>query len=644
MEVVIMLKKFVSRFLITLLLASFIPMFSSVANADTNIPQAGANPIVFNQTATTDNLIYLMAAGSEHNSSLTIDNYGAPKHAWVNNFFGRTTDYMQWTVNLPAAAVYHVDMLLSNNTNTPLRLSVVSTGATLNFTTNNFGWDKLDAGTISLPAGTSTIKLIGTAGSAHGMTIKSLELMRNSDLAAYQSRIASFKKDTTWLSNAGYGVMFQYGGWGYPQSGSPQTLDNQAANFNVTNFVNMVKNTGATYVIWSATWWTYAMDAPISQVDSIVGNGNRTSSRDLIGDVAAALHAQGIKFMLYYHTGQDSHLGYNSTDFWQHQNWPSAFTTTGIGDRSTFFTNWTNIITAMGNRYGTNLDGWFFDDGGMMYYPAPFEQLGQAARAGNPNRLISYNPWVASRITDFQDVYFAEESHGETQQGSAPVGGNGVFTSGPQKGLLQQAMFRMEQDWGVHAANTSINTGISSSQSIGWMNSAKSRRVPLSFNMMMWENGTVSASSLQVLTDVKNSQGTGTVYNKIKNHTTGKVLNGNCGADGCAVTQWSDVTSTNLQWQVIDLGNGYVKIKNRTDGKVLNGGGGTDGSPVSEWSDVTSNNLQWQVINLGNGYVKIKNRTDGKVLNGGGLTNDGAALTEWSDVTSTNLEWQIIPN
>jgi len=99
----------------------------------------------------------------------------------------------------------------------------------------------------------------------------------------------------------------------------------------------------------------------------------------------------------------------------------------------------------MGNRYGTNLDGWFFDDG-TMYYPAPFEQLGQAARAGNPNRLVSYNAWIASGFTDFQDVYFAEGDHGEVHTGSAPVGGNGVFTSGSQKGLLQQAMFMMEQD------------------------------------------------------------------------------------------------------------------------------------------------------------------------------------------------------
>ncbi|MBN2659297.1 MAG: RICIN domain-containing protein [Spirochaetales bacterium] len=98
---------------------------------------------------------------------------------------------------------------------------------------------------------------------------------------------------------------------------------------------------------------------------------------------------------------------------------------------------------------------------------------------------------------------------------------------------------------------------------------------------------------------------------------------------------------TNLQWQIIDLGNGFVKIKNRTDGLVLNGGGGYSGYPVTEWSDVSSTNLQWQIIDQGNGYVKIRNRTDGLFIRGGGI-NNGYPVKEQTDGTSTYLEWQLI--
>jgi hypothetical protein len=214
--------------------------------------------------------------------------------------------------------------------------------------------------------------------------------------------------------------------------------------------------------------------------------------------------------MLYYHTGQDGQWGYDSTPWWQDQDFPaSQFTPTGTGDRSVFLTNWENVVTEMGNRYGTLLDGWFFDDG-MIYYPAPYEALGAAAKSGNPNRLISFNPWVASRETDFQDVWFGEGSKGQAQYGSAASGSNGVFTSGPLQGLLQHGMFPMEQDWGVYAANQPITTQITGGQAITWTQSAMSRNVPVTFNLMMWQGGICSGSSLSILSQLRNA-----VYNNL---------------------------------------------------------------------------------------------------------------------------------
>jgi hypothetical protein len=68
--------------------------------------------------------------------------------------------------------------------------------------------------------------------------------------------------------------------------------------------------------------------------------------------------------------------------------------------------------------------------------------------------------------------------------GSAPVGGNGIFTAGPEVGLLQHSMFIMDGDWGVHTqGGNKINTGIESNESIGWVASASSRGVPLSFDL-----------------------------------------------------------------------------------------------------------------------------------------------------------------
>jgi hypothetical protein len=442
--------------------------WAAPCQADTVVPQAGPNPIVLDQTAVTDNLTVLMAAASEHNSGLKQLYSGAgvyPKHFWFTNWNDK--DYLKWTISAPAEADYHVYVKLSSGAAVPLRLSVEGRSTSLAFTTRTIGWDRLDAGVIRIPAGTSKLALLRNNTDSNNVSILSMELIRERDRAAYEKRVTAFRSDTSWLSHAKYGVMFQAGPWGYPQTGTEhKSLEQYANDFDVPRFVATVKSTGAQYVIWSMTWWTYQVCAPIQSVDQIVGNRSRTSSRDLIGEIATALKRENIRFMLYYHCGHDGHLGYNSTDWWQKQQFPAAeFTNRAVGDRSVFFNNWIKVVTEVGKRYGDKLDGWFFDDG-LIYYPAPFERLGKAAKAGNPARLIAYNPWVAVRQTDFQDVWMGENYHGEPMFGSAGKGG--VFTDGPQKGLLQQCMFTVEQDWGVHAANQPINTKVTAAQAIEW--------------------------------------------------------------------------------------------------------------------------------------------------------------------------------
>ncbi|MGJ8634505.1 MAG: LamG-like jellyroll fold domain-containing protein [Luteolibacter sp.] len=504
----------------------------AVSNATAQVAQSGDNPIVFDQTATTDNVVVLMAGGSEHNDGLTIRSAGTLKHLWIQDF-DDTSDYMQWTIYLDTAADYHVDALLSANSGETFNVSVVETGETLDFSKGSDGWTKQDAGIISLPAGTSTLKLVRTSASAN-VLMKSLELIRESDRAAYEQRIADFKVDNTWFSQAGYGLMFQYGAWGYPESGGRKSLEDQANDFNVPAFVEMVKGTGASYVIWSSTWREYKINAPIASVDGYFGDSSHTSSRDLIGEVMDALDAEGIDFMLYYHRGE----AFEAPWFLDESFPRTEFTQRGTGDRSIFFDSWTTIIAEIGNRYGEKLDGWFID-GGMVYYPSPFERFGAAARAGNPNRLVSYNPWVAVRMTDFQDVMFGENHRGSTLLGSAPAGGDGILTDGPSAGLLQHGMFTMENSWGVYLQDQAINTSLSAANALSYVENAKALNAPLSFNMMMWEDGTVSQDSLDVLEAVRDANMPDLLVRTVTSSTAPTVS-----ANDLAQTQYSSSSST----------------------------------------------------------------------------------------------------
>lgn len=473
------------------------------AFAATVVPQAGANPVVINQTATTDNITVLMATAAERLSDMAVVGGDSRKNFYVDNFL-TSSDYLAWRVSAANATSYQVSVLVDTSGGEQFTLAVAGTSSSITFTPPA-GWNRVVAGTLALPAGTSTIRLTRNTLS-HDVFVKSIELLATAGVSAYQQRVTAARADTTWLSQAMYGLMFQYGSWGFPHNVGPaKSLNQQAADFNVNAFVKMVQETGASYVIWSISWWGYHLDAALSSPNSIVtaaggpSNPGLTSSRDLIGEIAAACKAVGIRFMLYYHTGDED------SAWWPYQKWPSTFSPSGVGDRSTFFANWTRVVTEIGNRYGTNLDGFFFDDGMVLYYPAAYEALHTAVRAGNPNRLISYNNYIYPRATDFQDVWFGEGSTGGTQTGSAGVGGNGIFTSGPYQGLLQHAMFTMDGDWGVHTQNPTISTssGMTSNAAIGWVTSAAQRRVPLSFDLMMYEDGTVNANDLRILVDVR---------------------------------------------------------------------------------------------------------------------------------------------
>ncbi len=465
------------------------------------IPQAAPNPVVIAQTNAADNLVMLTAGGAERPDTMTVVSSPQPKYGYVTGFTA-ATDYLLWNVNVASTANYNVTIEMNSGATSQTYQLQVDTGTPKTFTIPASGWARVSAAVITIPSGTHSIKMqrVTLSGISE---VKGIELLRTDLQAGYDARVAAYDAAATASSAAfaaeTYGVMFQYGAWGYPVSGTtPKTLDQQAADFNVPAFVSMIQSTGASYIMWSATWWTYEIDAPIAAVDSVIGNGNRTASRDLIGDVALALSNVGIDFYLYYHTGQDSHLGYGSTDWWQAQAWPSSFSSNGVDPRTTFFTNWKAVIREMGLRYGTLLKGWFFDDG-RMYYPSKFEDLASAARAGNPSRLISYNQASAAVLTDFQDVSF-----GETCRSSdAATGGTGRYLAGPEAGLAGHCMYKMNGQWGISAANetTTLNYTASSAYSLVQTNLA--RKVPTSFDIVMWEDGTVDAATLATLQGLK---------------------------------------------------------------------------------------------------------------------------------------------
>jgi Alpha-L-fucosidase len=434
----------------------------------------------------------------------------APKGFWIQSWNDPQQTFA-WTVQLPQTGEYSVSVLVSGAPGGQIEIASRLGAITLTIPDGNDhwgnNWNKIPVpGWLTLPQGTSTVTVrspnpAGIATNRNnykGMALMSLELIARSRKASIERRIRDSRSSAKWLADAQYGLMFQWGEWGYPEHGEAKPWPKMIDDFNVVKFAEMVQSTGAGYVIWSATWRTYYFPAPIQAIERIMPG--RTSKRDLIGELAEALNRRGIKLMLYYHCGygdrewQTHNFGTNDAD--------------QIGTDALFRKNWISIMTEVGERYGSRLAGLFIDEG---WYPSPFEEQDRALKAGYPGRIVSFNDWVRPRLTDFQDVEFGEAFNGlnngagQLFPDGPPVGGDGVYVEGPHKGLQAHGMFILDgagygPEWGIWRPDTSIaKPKFTSEQIVNMAKYAKAHRVALSFNLLMYEDGTVSPASLDAV-------------------------------------------------------------------------------------------------------------------------------------------------
>ncbi|MFF0311177.1 glycoside hydrolase N-terminal domain-containing protein [Streptosporangium sp. NPDC004379] len=132
-------------------------------------------------------------------------------------------------------------------------------------------------------------------------------------------------------------------------------------------------------------------------------------------------------------------------------------------------------------------------------------------------------------------------------------------------------------------------------------------------------------------------------YVRIANVTTGLVLDGGGSvASGANLKQWNWDGSTNLQWQLVDLGGGWFRIVNRTNGLVADSWGSTANGAVCRqgtWNG--GDNQQWKLTNVGNGRYQIVNRGTGTALDGMGNTTAGSTVGMWTPNNSTNNQWTV---
>ncbi|MGQ1784471.1 alpha-L-fucosidase [Saccharicrinis sp. GN24d3] len=402
---------------------------------------------------------------------------------------------LEWKVNLPKAGNYEATTLVLGK---EASIELSCNRQKLEVVNKESEWTRLNLGKVKLKKGENSIRMF--VKTDNKFNLSSIELTQSGVQQNMNEEALANRQYNDWFRDAGYGLMFQWTNRATPQKGDTiKNWEDKVNDFDVERFANMVEQTGAAYVLWSITWGQQYISAPIKSLDKIIEG--RTTKRDLLGEMAILLHKKGIKLIFYYHYGYDC---YHSKD--------SAWLQAAGGykaDKTELFQNISTILAEIGDRYKDKLNGWWFD-GGQRYYDchfdgstggilsAPFRTISQAARSGNGERIIAYNSWILPRLTEYQD-YFGGEGLKQFKDLD-----DGVFRNGKHKGLMAHSCFILEERWGHIDWNKEITSPkYSVDQLVGFIQNAQKNRYPLSINLEMYEDGTVSQKSVDLLEQVR---------------------------------------------------------------------------------------------------------------------------------------------
>ncbi len=360
-------------------------------------------------------------------------------------------------------------------------------------------------GLLHIPEGLSVIILRAANKPKNAkavMYFHSLEVIPESAKASMKEmkiRASELKSDTDWFVNAKYGVMFHYSPTVYPRKGPRKPFDQAVRDFNVSKFVEMVKETGAGYVFFFVSHGIFWVPAPIKTVEEILPG--RTCDRDLIGDLASALESQNIRLLLYYNPAYYDDIDWRKAAGWGpqlHLQTPRECGEELVWDKTPFYENQCRILEEIGERYGRSLWGYWFDNG----YPFQlFEKQAHACKAGNPGRIIGYNSGIFPRITDFQD-FFAGEF------GCSPIlPPDDYFDEGrSQAGLQPHGTIFVDGAWHHFRPDTEIGPQrFSTDALIDYVRKCMERKLVLTINMCIYQDGNVSPVTLEQMKTLRKS-------------------------------------------------------------------------------------------------------------------------------------------
>jgi hypothetical protein len=215
-----------------------------------------------------------------------------------------------------------------------------------------------------------------------------------------------------WMREAHFGLMVHYlADWRVRVDSikmNPDKWNELVDHFNVELLARQIDSVGAGYLIFTIGQNSGYYVSPNSNYAKLTGIPNKCARRDLISDLSAALKKYNIRLIVYLPSGAPAGDSIARTTL----NW-----TNGPFPNKEFQLKWESIIREWSVRWGDKIAGWWFDGcywPNIMYRsetPPNFNSFANAARAGNAESIIGFNPGVVYRtlsITPFEDYTAGE--------------------------------------------------------------------------------------------------------------------------------------------------------------------------------------------------------------------------------------------
>lgn len=237
----------------------------------------------------------------------------------------------------------------------------------------------------------------------------SVFLVASAAVAQEQSEPKRNSNRAEWMYAAQWGVFCHYlsdialkG-----QEHTPENWNAAVDSFDVEALAAQLALVKARYFVLTLGQNSGYYCSPNAAYDRIVGNAPSTCSRrDLVADLATALAPRGIRLMVYLPAGapdrdpnamQALEWAPGKYPIWSH---PEGGPEGGDPRFDAFQRKWEAIIGEWSTRWGANVSGWWFDGCyypiAMYKHPEPpnFASFAGAARAGNPDSIVAFNPGV----------------------------------------------------------------------------------------------------------------------------------------------------------------------------------------------------------------------------------------------------------